>query len=110
LFIKDELVGILDFGDINIGVPEQELRQLYRINDVVLDSAIKAYEEISGYKLNRDAIVTWAIAQELSVYSEMLEDKYTSSPSFLRAVDNLQKWLPEGDWRLIKESALSSKQ
>lgn len=44
LFKDGELVGVIDFGDSMIGHPEQELRQMYRLNETILQSATDTYE------------------------------------------------------------------
>jgi len=98
LFEEKELIGILDFGDTDIGTPEQDFRQLYRINTTVLDSAIEVYEKLSGVKVDTETSKIWAIVQELAVHSEKLLIKDTLHPAYLRTVKNLQKWLPEGNW------------
>jgi aminoglycoside phosphotransferase (APT) family kinase protein len=98
LFQNKKLVGILDFGDTNIGTAEQELRQLYRINQDVVESAAKEYSKLSGKKLNVELIKTWAILQEMAAYHHRLLINETSHPAFKRAVDNLNHWLPEGQW------------
>jgi aminoglycoside phosphotransferase (APT) family kinase protein len=95
MFENNELVGILDFGDTNIGTPEQDLRQLYRISDFILESAIKKYDELSGLSLNIEAAKLWCIMQELAVYSST--DNFAHH-SYARAAKNLNRWLPEGKW------------
>lgn len=109
LFENNKLVGVLDFGDTNIGSPEQEFRQLYRINNQVLAAAIDTYEKLSGSKLSFEVSRTWAIAQELAAYSDRLSKDDTSHPSFLRAAKNLNAWLPEGEWYEL-EASIGSKQ
>ncbi len=104
LFENAELAGILDFGDTNIGRPEQELRQMYRINETVLEAAVAEYERLSGYKLNLEACKIWAIVQALATYAEMIAGHKTDHPGFARAVSDLQRWLPEGGWgAMVKE-------
>ena len=98
LFEENKLIGVLDFGDTNIGSPEQELRQLYRINELVLQAAIDKYNELSGLNLNIEFAKNWAIMQELAVLSENLLAKDSSRPSFDRATKNLNKWFPEEKW------------
>lgn len=110
LFDDDMLVGILDFGDTNIGHPEQELRQLYRINDLVLVSAVKTYEQLSSYKLNLEAIKIWGIMQELESYAEKIMNNKPDHPSFVRAAKNLNYWLPEGNWEANVKITNASKQ
>lgn len=92
------LVGILDFGDTNVGTPEQELRQLYRISEEVLLAAVYEYETVSGKALSIKAIKTWAVTQELATYSEKLAKGETGHPVFKRACRNLNAWLREGEW------------
>lgn len=98
LFENGELIGVLDFGDTNIGYPEQELRQLYRINEIALDAAIKKYEELSSLKLNIEAIKVWCIMQELAVYSSSFIKNDFERPGFARGVKNLNIWFPEANW------------
>ncbi|NBD73944.1 phosphotransferase [Patescibacteria group bacterium] len=109
LFERNTLVGVLDFGDTNIGSPEQEFRQLYRINDQVLGAAIDVYQNLSGRKLSSEASRAWALAQELAAYSERLAKNDTNHPSFLRAAKNLNAWLPESEWQEL-EPSIGSKQ
>ncbi|MBI2600400.1 aminoglycoside phosphotransferase family protein [Candidatus Daviesbacteria bacterium] len=98
MFEGTNLIGVVDFGDTDIGHPEQEFRQMYRINETILNLVIKNYEQLSNLKLNKEAIILFAILQELAVYSEMLTSTKKDRPSFYRATKNLQKWLPEGNW------------
>lgn len=98
LFENGYLVGVLDFGDTNIGTPEQELRLLYRINEVVVNAAVDSYSQLAGIRLDVEAIKTWAITQELAAYSERLMTANTKHPAFARACRNLNMWLPDGNW------------
>jgi aminoglycoside phosphotransferase (APT) family kinase protein len=99
LLFKDSiLVGVLDFGDTNVGTPEQELRQLYRINGTILRIAVNTYSQLSGTELSFEAVRAWAIVQELSSYSDRLSSRSLNHPSFIGACSNLNNWLPEGEW------------
>lgn len=98
LFQDNKLSAVLDFGDTNIGIPEQDFRQLYRINDLILTAAIVLYEQLSGRKLDIEAAKIWAITQELAAYSEELFSNNRSESRFARATGNLNRWLPEGAW------------
>jgi aminoglycoside phosphotransferase (APT) family kinase protein len=98
LFSDHQLVGILDFGDVNIGTAEQDLRQLYRMNRHVLNAAVAAYDELSGRRLDTELIEIWAIMQELGAYARRLSAGETDHPSFIRSQENLELWLPEGQW------------
>lgn len=98
LFEDDKLTGILDFGDTNIGTPEQELRQMYRISEGIMEMAITAYNQLSGLRLNRQAVKAWAIMQELAAYMEHWYNYDTEHPAFVRTCHHLNRWLPEGKW------------
>lgn len=98
MFRDNRLIGIVDFGDTNVGTPEQELRQLYRISENVMLAAVQEYEQLSGRHLNIEAIKLWAIMKELADYSKALAAKNTDHHSFKRASRNLNTWLPEGQW------------
>jgi aminoglycoside phosphotransferase (APT) family kinase protein len=98
MFSDDRLTGVLDFGDASVGTPEQDLRQLYRINDEIMMTAVFQYQHLSGLELNVEAIKLWAIMKELADYSKALAAKKTDHHSFKRAVRNLDTWLPEGEW------------
>jgi aminoglycoside phosphotransferase (APT) family kinase protein len=98
MFEDNHLIGIVDFSDTNLGSPEQELRQLYRINEEVTLVAVQEYQRLSGQKLNIKAVKLWAIMQELAVFSKMMTTGKTDHHSFKRAARNLNTWLKEGEW------------
>lgn len=91
LFDDDyHLVGVLDFGAVCIGSPEQELRQTYRLGDEVFETAATVYEKLSGKSFNREMAKLWTITQELASYCR--ED---SDEVHRRAFNNLRFWFPE---------------
>lgn len=92
------MTGVLDFGDTNVGTPEQELRQLYRVSEEVLLAGVEEYQTLSGRILNLEAIKTWSILKELADYSSKLTSHETGHNSFKRTSNNLNNWLPEGRW------------
>ncbi len=96
MFEDNLLVGILDFGDTNVGTPEMELRQLYRINEEVMLEAVRQYQSLSGQGLKVEAIKIWAVVQELAVYSKFKAN--TNHHKFKAASRNLNRWLDEGEW------------
>ncbi len=98
MFVDNRLVGIVDFGDANVGTPEQELRQLYRVNEEVMLVAVQEYWRLSGQELDVRAIKTWCIMKELADYYRNFADKNTSHHAFKRACRNLNTWLSEGEW------------
>lgn len=98
LFTNNKLVGILDFAETNIGTAEQEFRQLYRIDLNVLEAAATTYNRLMGVELDIEAIKIWAVMQELGSYSRRLQAGQTDHPSFKRAANHLNQWLPAGRW------------
>ena len=97
MFEDNRLIGILDFGDTNVGTPEQELRQLYCINDDVMFAAVSEYQKLSGQELNVEALKLWAIMQELAVFSKSFIASKTNHHTFKRVARNLNTWLNEGE-------------
>jgi aminoglycoside phosphotransferase (APT) family kinase protein len=99
MFDEDsQLIGVIDFGDVKAGMPEQELRQLYRISEEAMLAGVREYERLSGHSLNVDAVKIWAIMKELADYSNKLKDRNTIHHSFKRTSRNLNAWFPEGEW------------
>jgi aminoglycoside phosphotransferase (APT) family kinase protein len=84
------LSGVLDFGAICVGSPEQELRQTYRLGDEVFDAAVVTYERLSGMSINRDVAKLWTITQELASYC-----RNDTEEVHQRAFNNLRFWFPE---------------
>ena len=100
LFLNDKLVGILDFGDVNIGYPEQEFRQLYKLGEDILSEALQNYNLQTGRNLDPENVKNWAIMQQLASYSERWFNNEMGHPAFTRAFEDLNTWLPEGQWGL----------
>lgn len=98
LFQEGSVTGVLDFGDTNVGTPEQELRQLYRINERVLRVAIETYSALSDKELSYEFAKNWAIVQELGSYVDRSSTGSTGHPSYIRACNNLNNWLPQAEW------------
>ncbi len=94
LFNGSTLTGIVDFGDVNTGSIESELRWIYSMSEIVLRAAIDHYQSISGNHLNVDHIRVWAIMHELSTFTDRLARQQTSSYPFQRAQQNLRSWIP----------------
>lgn len=91
LFDDDyHLIGVLDFGAICVGSPEQDLRQTYRLGNEVFETAASTYEQLSGHPFNRETAKLWTITQELASYCREDSDEVHA-----RAFDNLRFWFPE---------------
>lgn len=95
LFRDNKIAGILDFGLTTVGTPAQEMRQLYRVGDEMVQETISEYERLSGRRVHFEDVQTWAITAELAAYCHRLERGETTHPTFLRTSANLRRWLPE---------------
>lgn len=98
MFEDNHLIGVLDFGDANLGTPEQELRQLYRVSEAVMQVGVQEYQRLSSKELDVEALKAWCVMKELADYYRHFTDKTTSHHAFRRACRNLNDWLPEGEW------------
>lgn len=98
LTINNHLSGVIDFGDMTIGTAEQELRLILSLNDSVYRACISKYVQLSGNKLDENAIFVWAVVQELSKYATYFTKNTTDNYSFRRAQKFLNRWLPAGNW------------
>lgn len=63
---NSNLTGVIDFGDVSLGSPEQELRYTYWISDIVLDNAIATYEQLAHKSLSKELLVLCAVSQEIT--------------------------------------------
>jgi aminoglycoside phosphotransferase (APT) family kinase protein len=87
---KYRLSGVLDFGAVCVGTPEQDLRQTYRLGQAGFEAAAATYEKLSGRPFDREMAKLWTVTQELATYCR--ED---SEPVHERARENLNFWFPE---------------
>jgi len=94
LFGGPQLTGIVDFGDVNAGSIESELRWLYSMGDIVLHAAVDHYQAISGNQINLDHVRIWATMHELSTFTDRLAKQQTAAYPFQRAQRNLRNWIP----------------
>lgn len=86
------LAGVLDFGAICLGTPEQELRQVYRLGDEALGAAAVVYEKLSSRPVDRELAKLWTITQELGSYC-----RPDTKAVHDRAAENLRFWFPDLD-------------
>jgi len=100
----NNLSGVIDFGDVNVGVPEQEFQQLYRVGEDLIKIAAQEYYRLSGVNLDLEAIKTWAITRELSDYCKRIATNETDHPKFRNACTYLNTWLPEITWGVYSKT------
>ena len=101
---ENNLSGVIDFGDVTVGVPEQEFQQLYRVSEELIKIAAQEYQRLSGVNLDLEAIKTWATTRELSDYCKRLATNKTDHPKFRNACTYLNTWLPEITWGVYSKT------
>jgi aminoglycoside phosphotransferase (APT) family kinase protein len=85
-----KLVGIIDFSEVELGDPHQDLRKVYMTKTDLLDPAIRGYQRVSGHTLDREHIVMWALVNEWSNVCHFWGQD--TQITYKRAYDNLQSW------------------
>lgn len=93
---KNELTGVVDFGDFCTGAVSSELRQIYRAGEDIAEITIEGLGAEFG-KINLEAVRLEAILYELSVLLRP-ENQFPSENSRTRlAKQLLNQWLGQ-DW------------
>lgn len=98
IFKRDDLIGILDFGEASFGISEQELRQLFRINELCLKEGVKEYNRLTNRNVNPNDSKTWAIIQELASFANHIKNNNLDSFAYKRSVNHLKHWYPDIFW------------
>lgn len=81
-----ELVGVIDFSEIEIGNPHQEFRKLFMTDERFLEPACDAY----GSDLSIDEIKLWAFVNEWANLCYFADN--TQNVTYQRALQHLTKW------------------
>lgn len=95
LFLHNQLHGILDFEHANAGTIEQEFRLLYRIGGSVIEHAAAAYQQLTGYEVDMEAVRVWAIINELAAFVDRHDSERASQGRYLQAQAKLRYLLPD---------------
>jgi aminoglycoside phosphotransferase (APT) family kinase protein len=92
VFKNRTLVGVLDFAEMSVGLPAQDLRRTYILDEVVGGAACAMYAQASDRNSNVTPayVKDFALLHELVVY--ITRGEHQKHPSFLRAKKNLEKW------------------
>lgn len=98
MFRGRRLGGVLDFGDINIGTIEQELRCTFWVGQEFMEMVSAEVEELQNRPVAMDKIILWAHVSELASLIDRLLERERNSRSYERASKNLKLWFPEMDW------------
>lgn len=95
LFNEGRISGILDFGDSSVGTATEEMRNFLPISEDFLQTAIDEYAKASSQKIDIKDVKIWAITTNLATLVRRQAANMTDSPGFIRARDDLRKWLPD---------------
>jgi len=95
LFENGKLTGIVDFGDVNTGSIESELRWTYLMGDTVVHAAIDHYKALTGVEIDYNHVRIWAIMHQLAYYVTRLTRQETETYLFKRAQECLRAWIPQ---------------
>lgn len=94
----NRLSGIIDFGGATLGTAAQEMRQMYRISDAVIEACISEYQRLTGQSISLEIIRFWSVITEVAVLCERILTNRTNTPSYARARGHLRRWFPEDNW------------
>lgn len=87
---NNQLVGVIDFSEVEIGDPHQDFRKLFMTDARLLEPAVTAYQPASGKTLSTETIKHWAYVNEWANVCFFHDN--TDHPTFRRAYKNLKKW------------------
>lgn len=85
-----ELVGVIDFSELEIGEPSQDFRKIYMAEPRFLAPAIAAYHQHSPHRLSSERVLLWAYVNEWANICYFAE--HSDNPTYQRAFRHLQKW------------------
>jgi aminoglycoside 2''-phosphotransferase len=94
LFENGTLTGIVDFGDVNTGSIESELRWTYLMGDTIVHAAIDHYKALTGVEIDYHRVRIWAVMHQLAYFTTRLARQETETYLFKRAQECLRAWIP----------------
>lgn len=88
--IDKALLGIIDFSELELGDPHQDLRKPFMTDGRFLAPMIAAYKEHTGTSLDPEKIKTWAYVNEWANIAYFKDQP--DNPTYLRAQQHLSRW------------------
>ena len=87
---KKELLGVIDFSEVEIGSPNQDFRKIFMADSRLLKPAINSYRQFSDNILNENIIKLWAYVNEWANLCYFYDQ--TKHTTYKRAYRHLKKW------------------
>ncbi len=88
--IDKKLAGIIDFSELELGDPHQDLRKPFMTDSRFLEPMIQAYLENTGTELSADKIKAWAYVNEWANIAYFKDQP--NHPTYIRAHKHLTRW------------------
>lgn len=85
-----ELSGVIDFSEVEIGDPHQDFRKIFMADPRFLDPAIAIYTQKTGVKIDKTQVQTWAFVNEWANLAYFYGQ--TEHPTYIRALKHLMQW------------------
>ena len=88
--INAQLVGVIDFSELELGNRFQDFRKLFMTDRRLLDSALRSYSEKTGNNLDKEVILAWAYVNEWANIAYFKDQQ--NNPTYIRAQKHLKLW------------------
>lgn len=88
--IHKTLAGIIDFSELELGDPHQDLRKPFMTDDRFLAPMIATYKDHCGVNLDPEKIKTWAYVNEWANIAYFKGQP--TNATYLRAQKHLKRW------------------
>ncbi len=85
-----QLVGVIDFSELEIGDPHQDFRKLFMTDERLLAPSLEKYGDVTGKKLSEEIVKAWAYVNEWA--NVCFYYQTPSNPTYRRAYGHLKKW------------------
>ncbi len=88
--ISKKLTGIIDFSELELGDPHQDLRKPFMTDGRFLEPMITAYKNATGISLDPEKVRIWAYVNEWANIAYFNDQP--SNPTYIRAQKHLRRW------------------
>ncbi len=88
--MSHELVGVIDFSELEIGDPDQDFRKIFMADKRLLQPAIDSYNKGSSRTIELNRVKHWAYVNEWANLCYFASQP--NNPTFIRATNHLHKW------------------
>lgn len=88
--ISKNLIGIIDFSELELGNRHQDFRKIFMADSRFLDPAISAYLSTTSVSLDAEKVKVWAYVNEWANIAYFKNQP--SHPTYVRAQKHLTRW------------------